>query len=981
MQVRAGMLASDAARRFGDAAAVTYDGVTTSFAELEQHANRAGSGLLQTGLKQGDVVGVLMYNRPELVHVWLGLERAGLVRTTLHTHFEMQTHVAMLRSLGSSTVVFDDRLSSAFEPFVRELADFRLIAIGDHPPAWATAWADIVSGVSDRTHFVDVDEDSAVFVQPTTGTTGPPKPWIVTHRSWAAAVNQNLHHLDTFRESIPALAGDDVWLHVHALQWASGFQLLYPAIIRGARTVLLDDVTFDPEAIVDVIVEQVVTGVLLPAPMLTPILDVIERRGGIVHALRRLVVFFATPELLTRTTELLGPVWCHGFGSTEQGAPTTRLLASDVVGHPDRLVSVGRPASPFFEVAVVNDSGERVEAGELGEIVVRSAMSNSTYADMPQRTEHAFLKGGWFRPEDVGYLDADGFLYFVDRAVDSIHTGHSTVYPHLVESAVLRHRAVANCGVVGDEAGNVIAAVVLKPGHVDSGDLRAEIMATASEGLKAHEVPRILVVPELPTVLGGAKVQRGVLRGDPGLGPMTETSDALRKAGDRVLLMDAEGRTRTGAELYESVSRLAGALESSGLAGRAVGHWYTNSIPAVEAALAIEWVGGTRVPVDPNSAAAEAQATWRFAAADGVLADAGHAGSLGVSSSTTIVHDIESPIEGRSIEPVESVPAGRTYLLYPRAALADQLFAIPLSYGNWNATMKRNVEFYRTGIYGGVFGDDECFLTVQQLMHGTGLVGSFPFLRMGLPQYVLGKFAAGQVLDLIESGAVTSTVMVTAMVERLTDQMSARPRPLGRLRRLLYGGARMTGQGVPGAARALPGVLVQIYGRLEGGWPLAVLDQDAHAAIACGDRRAESCGRPVPGVDLTIRPTGEIAVRSDMTVSEFADSDGWCGLGDTGVLEDDFLYLTGRLDRMINTGYHVYPAEIEDVIREVPEVDAVLVKGEPDELRSERIVAILVASRADPEQLTALVDNHVRARLASYKVPRRYTVVDALPAE
>jgi acyl-coenzyme A synthetase/AMP-(fatty) acid ligase len=223
-------------------------------------------------------------------------------------------------------------------------------------------------------------------------------------------------------------------------------------------------------------------------------------------------VFFATPELLTRTTELLGPVWCHGFGSTEQGAPTTRLLAGDVVGHPDRLVSVGRPASPFFEVAVVNDSGERVEPGELGEIVVRSAMSNSTYADMPQRTEHAFLKGGWFRPEDVGYLDADGFLYFVDRAVDSIHTGHSTVYPHLVESAVLRHRAVANCGVVGDAAGKVIAAVVLKPGHADSGDLRAEITATASAGLKAHEVPLVLVVPELPTVLGGAKVQRGVLR-------------------------------------------------------------------------------------------------------------------------------------------------------------------------------------------------------------------------------------------------------------------------------------------------------------------------------------------------------------------------------------------------------------------------------------------------------------------------------------
>ena len=460
---------------------------------------------------------------------------------------------------------------------------------------------------------------------------------------------------------------------------------------------------------------------------------------------------------------------------------------------------------------------------------------------------------------------------------------------------------------------------------------------------------------------------------------MTATSDALRNAGKKTLVTDSEGRTRTGDELYDAVATLAGALDAAGLRGRPVGHWYENSIEAIEAALALEWIGATRVPVDPNSAASEAQAVWRSADVEYVLADTARAALMSDPSLTASVHDAAATLAGTRVDPVENVAPEHTYLLYPRAVQAGKLFGIPISYGNWEATMAHNIRLYRTGAYGGDWTDDERFLTVQQLMHGTGLVGAFPFLRMGLTQHVLPRFDSDQVLDLIEGGAVTTTVMVTAMVERLAVQMCASPRSLGRLKRLLYGGAKMTDPGLPWAASQLPGVLVQIYGRLEGGWPITILDQGAHAAIAAGDRRAASCGRPAPGVALTVRPSGEIAVQSTMTVEEFADGDEWCGLGDTGYLDDGFLYLTGRLDRMINTGYHVYPAEIEDVIRQVDEVHGVLVKGEPDPHRGERIVAIIAAPGQEAGQLIAKVDAHVRARLASYKVPRKYTIADSLP--
>ena len=87
---------------------------------------------------------------------------------------------------------------------------------------------------------------------------------------------------------------------------------------------LVDDVEFDPEVLIDTFTNEGATGTFMPGPMLTPVLDAVEARGQYDHSLLRMVVFFGAKELLERTTKLLGPIWTHGFGSTEQGAVTTR---------------------------------------------------------------------------------------------------------------------------------------------------------------------------------------------------------------------------------------------------------------------------------------------------------------------------------------------------------------------------------------------------------------------------------------------------------------------------------------------------------------------------------------------------------------------------------------------------------------------------------------------------------------------------------
>ena len=517
MRIEAGGHFTFAAAKFGDREAIRKDAETRTFARLREGANRSGSALAALGLAQGDRVGVLSHNRVEVVELWLGLERFNFVRVVLHSHFDMATHVRTLNDVGAKALIFDVRFAAEVQAHRASLHSVEhFVCMGGGAPDWVIRYDDLLSKGRREDPHLDVDEEAPCFIQLTSGTTGVPKPWTVSHRAWRAIIATNVEHLDTFGSRIPGIGPDDVNLHFHALQWATGFQTLMPYLLRGARTLLVDDAAFNPKQIADIIIDQQVTGTLVPGPMLPPIIDAIEARGAAKLNMRRMVIFFATPELLDRAAAVFGHAWCHGFGSTEQGAPTTRLTAEEAKFSRHRLESVGRNASPFFEMAIMDERGRRLAAGEVGEIVVRSAMSVGTYWDLKDKTEEAFFPGGWFRPNDIGYIDGDGFLYYLDRAKDRILTASGVVYPHVVEAAVLRHQAVANCGVVGlgdPGSQSVVAAVVVKDHEAKSSATAAAILEIAARGLPAHARPeRVVLVDELPTVLGGAKVQREVLQ-------------------------------------------------------------------------------------------------------------------------------------------------------------------------------------------------------------------------------------------------------------------------------------------------------------------------------------------------------------------------------------------------------------------------------------------------------------------------------------
>ena len=468
---------------------------------------------------------------------------------------------------------------------------------------------------------------------------------------------------------------------------------------------------------------------------------------------------------------------------------------------------------------------------------------------------------------------------------------------------------------------------------------------------------------------------------------------AIASAGDRVLLIShPDGRNVTGREVEAETAGLALALQRAGLAGRRVGLWSWNSVAAIEAHLAVEWIGGTRVPVDPGAPATEAAAIFTAADVAGVVVDASHAPDAPPGA---LVHDDQAPLSAQGTLAEREVRPAAMHVLYPRMAAAGQFLAVPISYANWAACLSVNAELYRSGHYGGGFDADERFLTVQQMLHGTGMLGTFPFLYMGLPQVIMPRFDAAAVVEAAQRHRATATFFVPGMVTRLADAVAAAGLPgAGPLRRILYGGAPIAAADLTRALAVLGPVLVQVYGRFEGGWPLAVLGTDDHKDLA---RHGGSCGRPIPQTELRIRPVpghrpgwGELCVRNGMVVADWADPDGWCGLGDVARLDDDgYLYLGGRLDGMINTGsYHVYPREVEEALTALPQVRAALVRGEPDPAWGQAVTAYVVPAgaragdaaveaEADPE-LAETIRAALRDRLAAYKIPKRVILVSKL---
>jgi acyl-CoA synthetase (AMP-forming)/AMP-acid ligase II len=338
---------------------------------------------------------------------------------------------------------------------------------------------------------------------------------------------------------------------------------------------------------------------------------------------------------------------------------------------------------------------------------------------------------------------------------------------------------------------------------------------------------------------------------------------------------------------------------------------------------------------------------------------------------------------GARVIPVPALPVSAETLPIPRAEVALYLHTSGTTGAPKRVPFTQSVMSARTDVLSGLagFGPDDRYATGSPLHHLGGLGNIMAALSCGSAILPTTRFSTAWWRGLPALGA-TQCLLVPTMIEMLLTERLLDAVPL---RTLLYGSAPITPDTLRRVLNVLPGVaLVNLFGQTEGS-PITCLDADDHRRAADGaDELLNTVGRPVQGVQMKVdQPdewgTGEVlAAAPHLAV---LGPDGWLHTGDLGSVDaEGYLHLVGRRhDMVVRGGENVYPLEVENVLASHPEVAAVGVVGVPDQRLGENLAAFLVpvvpAAPPDVDQLRRFT----RARLAGFKVPAHWYVVEELP--
>jgi long-chain acyl-CoA synthetase len=513
-------LVADAALERPDALAVVESGGrSVTWAELDDEVGRVATGLGETGIVAGQRVMIALPNRLEFVTAYLAVLRAQAVAVPVNPRSTIDELARMIADSGSRMVVAD---GSTVGP-VRAAADLvrralagegedvdahlveravepLLVLVGEEPGAGEQSFEQLRSASARPVPPLQDPEKLAALLY-TSGTSGRPRAAMLTHRALLA----NLRQVDEIEP--PMIHGDDVVLGVLPLFHVYGLNAVLGGVLRHRAKVVLVE-RFDPHGTLDLVDDEACSVLPVAPPVFAhwlPDPHLAERLGSV-----RLVLSGSAPlseELAEQFTATTGIAVHQGYGLTEAAPVVTSTLASTDL----QPGSVGA-ALPGIEIRLVDELGRTPEGEDAGEIRIRGDNLFSGY--WPDGSGGPD-EDGWWSTGDVGFLDASGDLFLVDRIKDLIIVSGFNVYPIEVEEVVRGVAGVTEAAVIGVEdpsTGEAVVAYVVAPGK-DPDTVAADVRRTCETRLARFKRPsRVEVVDELPLTVTG-KVQKGRLRG------------------------------------------------------------------------------------------------------------------------------------------------------------------------------------------------------------------------------------------------------------------------------------------------------------------------------------------------------------------------------------------------------------------------------------------------------------------------------------
>ncbi|NQU03566.1 MAG: AMP-binding protein [Syntrophaceae bacterium] len=496
--------------RHGDKIAVIdkrrEEGLTHN--DLGRSSNAIIAGLMDSGLKKGDKIALYMGNCHHYREMFWVAGKGGFVLIPINGRLKPREVLYIINDSEAKCLVISGEYESVISQIKDDLIHVDRFYSVDPGLEGYTFLGDLTDQYPSDPHDVNLTGDDLLWFQYTSGTTGLPKGAMLTHRTAGGYVDIGYNAIS----DIIHFGSDTRALQVLPSYSFSGigFDIMYQWI--GALTVIME--SFNPTEMMALVEKYKITDCHIVPVILNFILNSPDFGKFDLSSLTCISYGAAPmpPELLRQGMEKMGPIFMQDYGASEAGVLTVLDIKEHVLeGPPEkvaRLSSCGKPL-PGVSVKVLNEEGEEIKPGEIGELTTKGDMVMKGYWKMPDETERT-LKDGRFFTGDLCTVDEEGFIFIKDRKKDMIISGGFNVYPYEVESVLQEHPAIVDAAVFGipdDQWGEAVCAqVVLGKGM--SADEEA-IIRFMKENLADYKKPKkIEFVNNIPRTLTGKILKR-----------------------------------------------------------------------------------------------------------------------------------------------------------------------------------------------------------------------------------------------------------------------------------------------------------------------------------------------------------------------------------------------------------------------------------------------------------------------------------------